>query len=477
MDLNRKHRHCFILLAVLFLHTALPLGAQKVKVDSLARLLEKESSDTGKVRLMWMMARDMNKYDPDSALSIAQQALYLARNSNYAEGESRSLGILANTFMKIGNYPKALELNFQKLQLEEKRKVSYNLASVLMNIGIVYALQEEYRNALQYYSKADSLIKSDSIKSLRFNIALNIGDTYNRLQVADSAYLFFNSSLQYAREEQHTENMGIALTGLGHSYLSLGSYEMAAKHYRDAMQYLSAANNDEIFSEAALGMARLYNKLQRGDSAVFFGKLSLDVARSGKFNGAELQAVDFLAHQFQSLRRIDSAFVYADYLRVLNDSVNGKAKVREMQVITSNEQFRQAEIAESSKQEKRKRAQQLQLLLIAVFIPGIFLLTLILARIRVHPKVVRVLGILSLLFLFEYLTLLLHPVVANLTHHNPLLEILIFVAVAAFIIPVHHKLEHWLIHRLSHWHGPHFHPKATAPVPEQPGSPQKKSPA
>jgi len=31
-----------------------------------------------------------------------------------------------------------------------------------------------------------------------------------------------------------------------------------------------------------------------------------------------------------------------------------------------------------------------------------------------------------------------------------LFEILIFVAIAAILIPLHHKLEHWLIAKLTH---------------------------
>jgi hypothetical protein len=63
-------------------------------------------------------------------------------------------------------------------------------------------------------------------------------------------------------------------------------------------------------------------------------------------------------------------------------------------------------------------------------------------------QAIRLLGVLSLLFFFEYLTLLLHPTVAALTHHTPIYEILIFVAIAAVLIPAHHKLEHWVIHKL-----------------------------
>lgn len=440
--------------------------AQKTRVDSLLKLLPTTTSDTAKVKLLWTIARDMNKYNPDSALLLAQKGLYLAREINDAEGESRSLGILANTFMKIGNYPRALELNLEKLQLEEKRKVPRNLASVLMNIGIVYALQEEYREALKYYSKADSIIQHDNVKDLRYNINLNIGDTYNRIDVSDSAYLFFNKSFQIAKEEGNGENMGISMTGLGHSYRKLGSNELSLQNYKSALDLLATANNDEIFSEAALGLASLYEKENRWDSAEYYAKLSLTTAQLGKFNSAELQAVNFLTQHYQTLRRYDSAFSYSGYMKSLNDSVNSKSRIRESQIITTNEHFRQAEIEEAKKQEKKKRMQQLQLLLIGIFIPGIFLLTLILSRARMHPRIVRLLGVISLLFLFEYLTLLLHPMVAAITHHTPVLEILIFVGVAALVIPLHHRLEHWMIHKLSHWHQQHPHKAETKPEPE-----------
>ena len=64
-------------------------------------------------------------------------------------------------------------------------------------------------------------------------------------------------------------------------------------------------------------------------------------------------------------------------------------------------------------------------------------------------KVLKSLGVLSLLFLFEYLTLLFHPFVANLTNHNPFLEMIIFVIAALFLIPAHHRLEKWLIRWLQ----------------------------
>jgi amino acid transporter len=115
-------------------------------------------------------------------------------------------------------------------------------------------------------------------------------------------------------------------------------------------------------------------------------------------------------------------------------------------------------MAEAKKQAEIEWKNRLQQLLIGIFIPGLFMLTLILSRVNLHIRAIKLLGIFSLLFFFEYLTLFLHPTVARLTNHTPIYEIFIFVAIAAILIPLHHRAEHWLIQKLLH-HREHHHNK------------------
>jgi tetratricopeptide (TPR) repeat protein len=444
----------FILLSC-FLCSAVTAFCQKQRADSLAKLLAAEKTDTGRVKIMWQLASAISIYNPDTALELSQQALFLARNINYTEGQSRSLGILANTFMKIGNYPRALELNLQKLQLEEKRNNPHNLASVLMNTGIVYVLQDEYRKALDYYTIADSVITKHNVEALKFNIAINTGDAYDRLNVSDSAYLYFNKSLELAKKMNDNDFIGASMTGLGHSYRKLENYPASLSNYQQAIHFLRLANDDELLCEAALGLANLYRTMNKYDSAGRYANLSFSIAGKGGFISKELDAAKFLMAHYKQVRSIDSAFTYADYVQNLNDSVNGKSKIRESQILSSNEHFRQMEVEENKRIAEEKRFQQLQLLLIGIFIPGFFLLTVLLSRAKIHIRVIRLLGVLSLLFLFEYLTLLLHPTVAAFTNHTPVLEILIFVIIAAILIPAHHRLEHWMIQKLIHHRAHH----------------------
>lgn len=440
-------KHCF-LFALLFI--SITSFSQKAKADSLSALLANEKTDTSRVTLMWRLAGAVGLYNPDTALGLSYQALSLSRRIGYVEGESRSIGMLANTFIKLSNYPKALELHIERLKLEEKRKNPRNMASVLNNIGIVYFYQEEYRTALAYFSKADTVIQKNNVEELKYFISLNIGEVYNRLNISDSAFTYYSKSLEIAKGRNDGDLIGSSMTGLGHSYLKLGSYTNSLLNYQTGIHYLQEAGDDEVLCEATLGLANLYEHTGRYDSVAYYAKMSLDIAKKDGFLSKELEAAEFLTEHYKKIKNIDRAFAYVSYVKELNDSVNSKTRIRESQIISSNEQYRQLQLEEESRIAKKERLQQLQMLLIAMFIPGFFLLTLLLSRVNVHIKLIRLLGVLSLLFLFEYLTLLLHPTVARLTDHTPIYEIIIFVAMAAILIPLHHKLEHWLINKLIH---------------------------
>lgn len=422
---------------------------QKLLADSIENLLAREMTDTGKVKLMWNLAKVKVTYDPDSALLISRQALFLATKIKYTEGESRAMGQVATAFSKLGNYPKALEYYFAKLKIEENRNNPYNMASVLINIGIVYGLQEEYDDALRYYYQSDSIIRVNNIDELRYYSLVNLGDVYDRMGNNDSAFSYFSKALIIATSQKNDDFMGNSMTGLGHTYLRQKNYPFSLLNYQTAIQHLIVADNDEVLCEAALGLAKLYLETGKPDSARYYATLSLNTARKG-FLDKELDATRFMTQLYRNSNNVDSAFYYLDKEKNLNDSINSRSRIREIQAMSSSEKLRQLELEENRKILAQERRQQLQYLFIGIFIPGFFLLTLLLSRIRIHPRVIRILGVLSLLILFEYLTLLLHPRIAILTHHTPVYEMLIFVSIAAFLIPGHHRIERWLIQKLTH---------------------------
>ncbi|RYY66225.1 MAG: tetratricopeptide repeat protein, partial [Chitinophagaceae bacterium] len=389
-----------ILTPILFLISCFPSPAQKLKADSISNRLPMETTDTGRVINMWKTASYLYSFAPDSSIRIAQRALFLAQRIKYPEGESRSLGQMANGFLSLGNYPQALEYYLKKLQLEEAGNNPYNLASVTMNIGIVYVYREEYARALYYLHRSDSIITANKLTDLQFNINLNLGDVFNRQDENDSAFYYFNRSLYYARQLNDVDFIGTALTGMGHLYTKGNQYDKALHSYKQALDHLHVANNEDCICEATLGLAKLYQAKGVTDSANYFARYSFALGKKDGFQSRQLEAASFLTSLYRSTAENDSAYVYLEAEKLLSDSINSKEKIRTSEALSINEQIRQEELFESNRRREEERRQQLQLLLIGLCIPILFLITLLLSRVKVHVRIIRFLGVISLLILF-----------------------------------------------------------------------------
>jgi tetratricopeptide (TPR) repeat protein len=436
----------FVLLLLLIGSPA--VFSQKVKADSLKNLLSREKADSSKVRILWQLADAMNRFKPDTALIIAQEAVYLAQNIKYAEGESRSLGILASSFLKMGNYPKALDYYFRKLKIEETRKNYRALASVTMNIGITYASQGEYDLAIDYYNRADSIIQKYDVEDFKGSIVVNKGDLYFKTGKADSAKYYFNKGLEWGLLKANYTVTGASKLGLANSFVKEAQYVKADAYYRESVVELQKVNNEELICESFIGMAEMFEKTGSKDSAVLYAKKAYTLAKKDDFLSKEYDAVYFLSKHYKGVN-IDSAYAYLSVSLEIKELLQGADKIRETLILSTNEQLRQAEIVLEKNRSKKLRKQQLQLLFIGIFIPFVFLATFLISRKKASVKLVKLMGIISLLIFFEYLTLLLHPFVSDLTNHTPVYEILIFVMLAAFLIPAHHRMEHWFIQRIT----------------------------
>lgn len=437
---------CCLISTAFFLFAA---QAQKYRADSIGMLLSKEVVDSNVVKYKWLLADAISLYNTDSALLLSQEAYSEATKMGYLEGQSRSLGIIANVFIKIGNYPQALDYYLRKLKIDEKRNQPRNLASVNINLGVVYVYQEQYQNALTYYYAADSIIRVNNLQDIKYHIALNLGDVHDRLNQSDSAFMYFNRSLGLAMALKEKDLIGASMVGLGHSYFKLGSISLAKKYYKESLLNLEAVADEDLMCEAALGLAKLYEQVGKPDSAQYFANFSLRLAIKDGFQSRQLDAVKFLTTHYNGINATDSAYRYLQLSQVLKDSISSKERIRQSQVLSSNENIRQREMIESRKKAEEERSKQLQLLFIGMFIPGFFLITLFLSHIKINVKFIKSAGILSLLILFEYLTILLHPRVVEIAHHKPIVELLIFVCIAALLLPAHHRIEHWLISKLT----------------------------
>jgi hypothetical protein len=153
-----------------------------------------------------------------------------------------------------------------------------------------------------------------------------------------------------------------------------------------------------------------------------------------------------LSEYYNKEKNIDSSYKYLNEVIISKDSLFGQEKVKQIQSLELQEILRQREIEKSLQEAENERKKNLQYGIITIVIISILLFFLLLSNsIIVNNSFIKFLGALSLLLVFEFISLLLHPIISNITHHSPILMLIISVAIASIIIPAHHQLEYKLI--------------------------------
>lgn len=107
---------CVLLLLISTLYTTV---GQTVQTDSLKRLLALTHNDTSRVLLLVQIASNYRFFNPDSSLLLAQHALALSEKINFNEGKMQGLNIFAEARRFPGEFPEALEAQFNSLQISK----------------------------------------------------------------------------------------------------------------------------------------------------------------------------------------------------------------------------------------------------------------------------------------------------------------------------------------------------------------------
>jgi small-conductance mechanosensitive channel len=185
------------------------------------------------------------------------------------------------------------------------------------------------------------------------------------------------------------------------------------------------------------------------DSANYYARLALRVAVPFDVKDQSMRAYEYLYKSFEQTNQQDSLNKYFRLAMITKDSLFNLEKIKNIQALGFREELRQQEIAAEKLKAEDERKENIQYALIALGIVSIVVLFLLLSRsLLINTKVIAFLGVVALLIVFEFLNLLLHPFLERITHHSPVLMLLALVCIAALLVPLHHKVEHWATKKL-----------------------------
>jgi signal transduction histidine kinase len=375
-----------------------------------------EKADSNKIRIMAAIARIYafwpEFYNADSALYYAQSALLIQQNikaSVQSKQQSQThfsyqlwnlQEIIASLLHSLGNYPKSLELRFENLKLAENGKTDWAIIESSSKITTDYYSMKDYGNVLVYGKRIDSIVQKMSSRDENYewsNWTANhiIADAYYKLNKLDSALYYARKMQAFQFDKIWGGWIVIGNLLLADIFSADGNIDSAFVYYRKTIGVASAFKALKSVAEIQAGMARLFQKTGRLDSAliyaqnalVFFQTNTAEVRAWGENRDSYVAEISpMLAELYKAKGQLDSAYKYLRLSVTIKDSLYNSDKVRQFQTLGFNEASRRQQLEQQSREAKQEYETKIKIYGLISVITGFGILAFVLYRNNKHKQ-------------------------------------------------------------------------------------------
>jgi len=166
-----------------------------------------------------------------------------------------------------------------------------------------------------------------------------------------------------------------------------------------------------------------------------------------------LQNVAFsLKNLYNQQGNYKKAYYYSEQYDNYKDSLEQLARGKDLALMEVKNVEKEIQRHNEFLQSELQRKYNLQYMLITIIIATAFVMIMMIGMFKVSTVTIRLMGFLSLIFFFEFIILLLDTWIHHLTHGEPWKIWLIKIGIISILLPLHHALEHRLIHYLMSRH-------------------------
>ena len=303
---------------------------------------------------------------------------------------------------------------------------------------------------------------------------------------------FFNKSIQYADTINFSPLKMQGYLGLMNLYLAKNDPIKALEFFNtkdDLKKYIAGFGMGSVIDQA---YALIYARLNKLDSASYYYARCLPFFENSVNPASKLNFYFYYAEYlnqksdkagaiaiYEKGKQIADATKNLDWMRVYSrlldssyttvgnyaqalhynklynrykdslDKLGKEDEILQLQITDEEKRRDRLAVAEKEKLEKRNR---IQYMAIVIAIATIFLLLVLLGLFRVSATTIRIIGFFAFLMFFEFIFLVFKKSIFGITQGEPWKDLGMMILIAAILVPLHHWVEHKVIHYLSSQH-------------------------
>lgn len=209
------------------------------------------------------------------ALDSYDRAMEIREKNNNLKGVARLIYNKGLVYFNESDYARANDNNRKAYVIFEKEKDSFLMAKMLNSIGINYMYLSQYPKAIKSYLDAKRIYEDLNLTGDKqyASILSNIGLLYARLEKFDESEGYQKQALDFFKENDFQEGVANALTNLGRVYNDKGDSKKAIESYKQAYDIMEKNSNERGMASALTNTGIAYVEMGDYIEAIpFFNK-------------------------------------------------------------------------------------------------------------------------------------------------------------------------------------------------------------
>ncbi len=386
----------------------------------------------------------------DSHRVYATKMLELGLSSKQDTLVGRAYINLSLNFKNQKDYKHNLEYLIKALDILSTHPSNYGTCNNLKEIGDTYKELKNFNLAISYLYRALAVIPSYQNNTMLNRIYSHLSESYLGLNQLDSSLYYVQTANINTNKEKDAYGYARVLNIFGKVHEALGELKVAESYYRACIDFSSQNNISSSNVDANLLYAKLLFKQGNFIESKKYATNHLNFSIATHNLEDQMEASNLLKNIYRSLGLRDSAYYYAKLFSHLSDTLQQANENFSIQNLAYSKHLDLLEKEIENTKSKKQNLLNLEYIFIFIGLFSLFIVFLALSNtIIVTPGFIKVSGFFMIILFFEFINLTLHYKLTDLSHQYPLAMLVIMVLVALMIIPIHHRLEKWLINKLS----------------------------
>jgi DNA-binding CsgD family transcriptional regulator len=356
MNKQKKHNYnwLIVLFFILFCYTAFP---------NIVYTSQKERADTAKINTLTEEAYLTARKNPEQSVSAAHSALKVSKKANYKKGIADANLALGAAYMAKHNpndsatfyCHRALNLHTQLNDLKGMARACYGLSFIYNFKSQAQKAIEYGKLSVEYFEKAgrqreviaalDAVIflekqqnnyeKALQLSDKAIKISQTLNDTLqwanalnNKGNILKDMFLFnpaidaYFDAFQLWELANDTSGLAIAYGSIANAYFFEGDYKKSLEYNFKKLPITINGGNLWETNKTMSNIALSYSNLNKPDSALFYMKQSLKIAKKMNYPEGVANSYNNMASTYLSLEITDSTLVYSSKAIAIAEKIN-----------------------------------------------------------------------------------------------------------------------------------------------------------